>query len=59
MATNGTMMQYFYWDYPVDGMLWNELTHNAADLAAAGITALWLPPPCKAERGIQDVGYGI
>lgn len=59
MATNGTMMQYFYWDYPVDGMLWNELTRNAADLAAAGITALWLPPPCKAERGIQDVGYGI
>ena len=59
MATNGTMMQYFYWDYPADGMLWNELTRNAADLAAAGITALWLPPPCKAERGIQDVGYGI
>jgi alpha-amylase len=59
MATNGTMMQYFYWDYPADGMLWNELTRNAAALAAAGVTALWLPPPCKAERGIQDVGYGI
>ena len=59
MATNATLMQYFYWDYPADGMLWDELTRNAADLAAAGITALWLPPPSKAERGIQDVGYGI
>jgi len=52
-------MQYFYWDYPDTGTLWNELATNAADLAAAGVTALWLPSPCKAERGIQDVGYGI
>ena len=59
MATNGTLMQYFYWDYPADGALWSELIRNAADLAASGVTALWLPSPCKAERGSQDVGYGI
>lgn len=58
-APNGTMMQYFYWDYPADGSLWNMVAQNAADLAAAGITALWLPPPCKAMDGARDVGYGI
>ena len=31
MATNGTLMQYFYWDYPADGTLWSELIRNAAD----------------------------
>lgn len=59
MTTNRTLMQYFYWDYPADGTLWNDLIRNAADLAATGVTALWLPSPCKAERGTQDVGYGI
>lgn len=59
MATNGTLLQYFYWDYPADGTLWNELSRNAANLAAAGFTALWLPPPCKGREGSADVGYGI
>jgi len=46
-------MQYFYWDYPADGMLWNELARNAAELAAAGVTALWLPPP-SGSFGLQS-----
>lgn len=58
-ANNAVMMQYFYWDYPSDGSLWNVVSRNATDLAAAGITALWLPPPCKAMDGARDVGYGI
>jgi alpha-amylase len=57
MATNGTMMQYFHWDLPADGTLWNQVAREAANLAATGITALWLPPPSKGTNG-SDVGYG-
>ena len=56
--TNPTMIQYFHWDYPADGRLWDEVTREAATLAQAGITALWLPPPNKAQGGATDVGYG-
>ena len=59
MATNETLMQYFYWDYPADGTLWGEMARNASELARAGITALWLPSPCKAREGYSDVGYGL
>lgn len=58
MPINGTMMQAFHWDYPADGRLWDELAGNAAALAQAGFTALWIPPPTKAMNGAQDVGYG-
>jgi len=56
MANNGTMMQYFHWDLPADGTLWNRVEKEAGNLAAAGITALWLPPPKKGTSG-SDVGY--
>ena len=55
---NTTLMQYFHWDYPTDGSLWDELARTSADLARAGFTALWLPPLTKAMNGAQDVGYG-
>ncbi len=55
---NGVMMQYFHWYLPSDGNFWQEVATNAPDLAAAGITALWLPPAFKASNGIEDVGYG-
>ena len=58
-AINGTMLQCFYWDYPVGGQLWQEVATSAGALAQAGFTALWLPSPCKAMNGEQDVGYGI
>jgi alpha-amylase len=52
------MMQYFHWDYPADGSLWRMVQNEAAALAGAGITALWLPPPTKAfEPG--NPGYAI
>jgi glycosidase len=54
---NAVMMQYFHWDYPADGSLWNQVAGDAQALADAGISALWLPPPTKAQ-GIDDVGYG-
>jgi alpha-amylase len=56
---NGTMMQYFHWYIPDDGTLWKRTQQNAKDLAAAGFTALWLPPACKGIAGKSDVGYGI
>lgn len=43
-ALNGVMMQFFHWYVKPDGSLWNELAEKADDLAAAGITSLWLPP---------------
>ena len=60
MATeNGAMMQYFHWYSPDDGSLWNEVAANAKDLAAAGITALWLPPAYKGMGGTKNVGYAV
>jgi alpha-amylase len=58
-AINGTMLQCFHWNYPDGGRLWPEVAENAAALAAAGFTALWLPSPCKAMDGPRDVGYAI
>jgi alpha-amylase len=54
---NGTMLQSFHWDYPTEGLLWAEIAGNASSLARAGFTALWLPPPYKAQSQ-TDAGYG-
>jgi alpha-amylase len=56
---NGTMMQYFHWYVPDDGTLWEQANRQAADLAAKGFTALWLPPAYKGNGGKSDVGYGV
>jgi alpha-amylase len=56
---NGTMMQWFHWYIPADGTHWQKLKAEARDLAAAGITALWLPPAYKGIGGGYDVGYGV
>jgi alpha-amylase len=60
-ATNGVMMQGFYWDVPqtTSGQSWWQvLGGKAAELKSAGITALWLPPAYKGS-GVNDVGYGV
>jgi alpha-amylase len=56
---NGTMMQWFHWYSPGDGSHWRTLIEEAPRLAAAGITALWLPPAFKGLSGVFDVGYGV
>ncbi|HMU82776.1 MAG TPA: alpha-amylase [Leptospiraceae bacterium] len=56
---NGVMMQYFQWYSPADGSYWKQTAANARELAAAGITALWLPPAYKGIGGGADVGYGV
>ena len=56
---NGVMMQYFHWYIPADGTLWNSVASKAVELAAAGVTSLWLPPAYKGVGGSADVGYGV
>lgn len=52
-------MQYFHWYLPPGGSLWNQLAQDATELAAAGFTALWLPPAYKGSNGGYDVGYAV
>lgn len=54
---NKTMMQFFEWYYPNDGLLWRTVKDEAENLKNIGITSLWLPPAYKAHNGINDVGY--
>ena len=57
--TNGTMLQGFSWYLPADGSHWRRLAEQAPTFAYEGITAVWLPPAYKAEKGGEDVGYGV
>ena len=54
---NGTLMQWFHWYSEGDGGHWRRLAAEAPGLAAAGITAVWLPPASKGGS-VYDVGYG-
>ncbi|MGI0495261.1 alpha-amylase [Alkalinema pantanalense CENA528] len=56
---NGVMMQYFHWYNEPDGMLWKQVAESAEELAALGVTSLWLPPAYKGTGGGYDVGYGV
>ncbi|MEB3116828.1 MAG: alpha-amylase [Limnothrix sp.] len=56
VETNGVIMQYFEWYCPADGSLWGQVQDQARELAAKGITALWLPPVYKGTSS-SDVGY--
>lgn len=56
MAENGLMMQYFEWNMPNDGQLWNQLKEDASHLKEMGVSAVWLPPAYKAASQ-DDVGY--
>src|SRR4051794_38146840 len=58
-STNGVMMQLFHWYTTGDGSHWRSVGKRAKDLAAAGLTAVWLPPAYKGTAGANDVGYGV
>lgn len=53
---NGVMMQYFEWNLPNDGTLWNQLKEDAKHLSEIGVTAVWIPPAYKADEQ-KDEGY--
>ena len=56
---NGVIFQSFHWYSSSDGTFWNQLKNRAGDLANAGFTAIWLPPPFKGAGGASEVGYGV
>ena len=58
MSTNETMMQYFEWYLPNDGLWWKRCAAKAENLAALGVTEVWLPPAYKGTSQ-EDVGYGV
>ena len=52
MTNNRMMMQYFHWYYGnkiSDADLWDRVGDEAENLSKLGVTALWLPPPFKAD----------
>ena len=58
MMTNDTMMQYFEWYLPNDGLWWKRCAAKAENLKRLGITQVWLPPAYKGTCQ-ADVGYGV
>ena len=56
IMTNGTMLQGFSWYLPADGSHWRRIAEQAPDFAYQGITAVWLPPAYKAEKGGEGRG---
>ncbi len=55
---NETMMQYFEWYLPNDGLWWKRCAAKAGNLRDLGITQVWLPPAYKGTSQ-ADVGYGV
>lgn len=58
-GTNFTLIQFFHWYYPGEGVLWKDFTKQCSYLANLGITGAWLPPPCKGGTGTASVGYDV
>ncbi len=58
MSDNRTMMQYFEWYLPNDGLWWKRCAAKAENLSALGITDVWLPPAYKGTSQ-EDVGYAV
>lgn len=55
---NGLLFQGFEWYLPGDGTYYEDLQKKLVDLKRIGVTAVWLPPVCKATS-TEDTGYGI
>lgn len=47
-----TVLQYFETS-------WTEVAARVPEIAAAGYTAIWLPPPTKGAEGEVDVGFSV
>lgn len=54
------MMQVFYWDCPraegKEGAWWLHVQARLDELAAMGVTSLWLPPSAKSSH-VDSMGY--
>ena len=58
MHENPVIFQTFEWNIPCDRKHYQRLLRALPDLHAIGITALWLPPACKAGNSSGN-GYDI
>lgn len=56
---NHTMIQYFEWYLPANGLLWRRVQAQAPALRRAGIDMAWLPPAYKGADGKNSVGYDV
>ena len=56
---NKTMMQYFEWYLPANGLFWDRCVAQADKLKENGINMLWLPPAYKGATGKDSVGYDV
>lgn len=56
---NQCMMQYFEWNIPADGLLWQRVAAQAESLKSFGVDIVWLPPAYKGANGGSDVGYAV
>src|SRR5690554_370401 len=52
------MIQFFEWYLPADGGHWERLQNAVPDLAALGVSGIWIPP-CYKGTGPEDTGYGV
>lgn len=56
---NKTMMQYFEWYLPNNGLFWDRCAAQAEALSNIGINMVWLPPAYKGAKGNKSVGYDV
>ena len=56
---NQTILQSFESYTTDDGSFYRTMKDMVPSFSLLGLTAIWLPPACKAQNGIQDTGYGI
>lgn len=56
---NKTMMQFFEWYLPENGLHWSRCSAQAKALKEAGINMIWLPPAYKGAGGKASVGYDV
>jgi alpha-amylase len=64
---NAVMMQGFFWNVPNPSLcseyapgassFYAELAGRADDIARAGFTSVWMPPPQKGKAGAFSAGY--
>ena len=62
VPTPDVMLQGWYWDYPTNiggKRIMEYLGDEAANLANAGFTQIWLPPLSKGSGGGFSVGYDV
>lgn len=56
---NITLMQFFEWYLPDNGLFWKLCSAKASELFQTGINMVWLPPAYKGDNGATSVGYDV